>query len=104
MPKKPVVVETDPRLLAKGVVIWNPSSQSEEVVRDVIVVLQLASGESRSYGVGTDIVEVLKKQPDPVEAAKLMIAKETPEEAKQRILSEPKKAERAKKTAAKKEA
>jgi hypothetical protein len=87
MPKKPEVVRKDPRLLNKGAVIWHSGNQREEVVRAVSVVLHLANGESQTYSVGTDEVELLKVQPDPVKQAELLIAKETPDEAKERIQS-----------------
>ena len=87
MPKKPEVVRKDPRLLAKGAVVWHSGNQREEVVRAVSVVLHLANGESQSFTVGEDEVEVLKTQPDPVKAAELMIEKETPDEAAVRLRS-----------------
>ena len=85
MPKKPEVVLTDPRLLAKGTVIWHKGNQSEEVIRNVTVVAQLANGESQSYLVGVEEIEVLKEQPSPVAKGKIMAEKDLPEEAEARM-------------------
>lgn len=69
MPKKagkPATKIKDPRLISQGTVIWHPQLQRGEVVRSVSVVLHLANGESRSYAVGEDQVEIFATQPQPV--------------------------------------
>lgn len=67
MPKKPPVDKKDPRLAARGQEVWLPDLQRTEVVRDVVVVLNLANGESRPYIVGEDEIEVVPPLPPPDE-------------------------------------
>jgi hypothetical protein len=88
MPKKPPVVQKDPRTLSAGITIWHPDLQRTEVVRDVVVVLQLANGESRSYKVGQDQVDILKDQPDLLKEAEILVEKETLEQATMRLRAE----------------
>ena len=59
MAKKPETTKKDPRLIAKGQIVWVSERQKEDVVRNVIVVLQLANGESKSFVVGEDEIEVV---------------------------------------------
>lgn len=70
MAKKPPTTKKDPRLMAKGHIVWLPDLQREEVVRNVHIVLQLANGESRSYVVGEDEIEEVPP-PAPIKAEDL---------------------------------
>lgn len=71
MPKKPEIESRDPRLIAKGTVIWHKGLGREEVVRDVSVVLHMANGEDLVYRVGSDEIEVIAEQPSAPKARDL---------------------------------
>ena len=72
MPKKPEVEAVDPRVVAKGVVAWSRDAKSEQVIRDVSVVVHYANGYDETYRVGRDEIEILSEQPKQLPKSALL--------------------------------
>lgn len=72
MPKKPETEKVDPRVVTRGIVVWSRDGKSEQVIRNVAVVVQFANGYDETYVVGQDEIEILAEQPKQLPKSALL--------------------------------
>lgn len=60
---RPAVKDVKPRHVAVGTKIRTRGNGADEVVRGVLVVLQMANGTDQVYNADEDMVQVLEVQP-----------------------------------------